>query len=577
MRTAGRELKTLLGHIGSSLPLYVIALFLSIIAGIIEGPVLAHSIAVLVKSIVDLDLALVSRSCALFALAAASLGISLGLSSYLTAKVMESTAFSMRSEVFSGAMRADMKHWNDHRVGDTVSVLTNDVETAKQGIKLFQRMVADLAIIISSTVMIAVWVPEVLMAVAIMGSLSAWISSMLAKPVRSISNLYQMGLEENTAITTEVFGGLAAIKSLSAENTMIDRVSRVIDDQYRIGTRRGNLIGLQQGIANLTQIFSLVALAFVVAVMVLRGKIDLGQAVGVFQLAGAPFGRLARLTTVWTSFQQNLAGAKRVDSSWSIPREKDRAETDTAATPSGDILLQFREVTFSYPAGDTVLEQVSFDVRRGAKVAIQGSSGSGKTTILRLILRFLDPTKGSIRVGGKDIRHMSFRELRQNISYVAQDPFIFPGTIIENILMGNPEATPGEVISAAELANAHEFVGKLPDGYHTRLDEGGGNLSGGQKQRICLARAFLKRADILLLDEPTSSVDTISAALIQDSIDFYSKESAVIMISHNKDAVYDADVVFEVAGGKVTLARQRNGLNSMEAQQKTPKSEVVGG
>jgi ATP-binding cassette subfamily B protein len=218
-------------------------------------------------------------------------------------------------------------------------------------------------------------------------------------------------------------------------------------------------------------------------------------------------------------------------------------------------LLEFDSVTFGYEPQRAILDGACFRVKEREKAALVGPSGGGKTSVLRLIQRFYEPWKGTIRLRGKDISRMPLRELRSQVGLVPQEPFIFPGTVRENIAMGNERASLDEIIAAAKLANAHEFITQLPEGYDTLLDERGSNLSGGQKQRICLARAFLKDADLLLLDEPTSAVDAESEALIRQSVDEYASQKTVLVVSHTEGVVEGAGVILSLTDGKVVERR----------------------
>ncbi|HHY44996.1 MAG TPA: ATP-binding cassette domain-containing protein [Firmicutes bacterium] len=197
------------------------------------------------------------------------------------------------------------------------------------------------------------------------------------------------------------------------------------------------------------------------------------------------------------------------------------------------------------------MSAINFTVREGERVALVGPSGSGKTTLFKLLLRLYRPDSGHIRLRGKDIGSIPLEELRQQIAFVPQEPWIFPGTVLENIALGRPGASRSEIVRAATLANAHEFISALPQGYDTLLTERGGNLSGGERQRICLARAFLKDAPVLLLDEPTSSVDSESERLIADALNRLCVGRTVITISHTGRILKGCDLVLRLDGGQI--------------------------
>jgi subfamily B ATP-binding cassette protein MsbA len=282
------------------------------------------------------------------------------------------------------------------------------------------------------------------------------------------------------------------------------------------------------------------------------------------QLASLPIAVFGSLGQSWAAIQQNLAAGRRLVASLQIPVERDAEDavslpsSDTGLEPrpeARDCVLEFDSVTFGYEPPKTVLDGACFRVKEREKAALVGPSGGGKTSVLRLIQRFYEPWGGTIRLRGKDISRMPLRELRAQVGLVSQEPFIFPGTVRENIAMGNEAASLDQIITAAKLANAHDFIAALPERYDTVLDERGGNLSGGQKQRICLARAFLKDADLLLLDEPTSLVDAESEALIRQSVDEYASRKTVLVVSHKEGVVEGAGAILTLVDGKVVESR----------------------
>ena len=219
--------------------------------------------------------------------------------------------------------------------------------------------------------------------------------------------------------------------------------------------------------------------------------------------------------------------------------------------PKGEI--EFRNVSFGY--GNAlqlpVLRNISFKVLPGQVVALVGSTGAGKTSVISLLSRFYDPWKGEILFDGVNISDLKLHSLRENVSLVLQDPFIFPMTIGENIAFGNPEASFEEIIEAAKGSQAHDFISKLPDGYETMISESGSSLSGGEKQRIAIARAFLKKAPVLILDEPTSAVDALTEAKIFEALSYFSKGKTVFLISHRLSTIKHADQIITIKDGAV--------------------------
>jgi len=215
--------------------------------------------------------------------------------------------------------------------------------------------------------------------------------------------------------------------------------------------------------------------------------------------------------------------------------------------------LSFKNVTFSYPTRTEtkVLRKLNMEINSGQKVALVGPSGSGKSTIIQLLERFYDPISGTITIDGVDLKSLDLKSYRRNLGLVSQEPILFSGTIFENILFGNPDATQEEVESAAKMANAFDFIMKQPEGFNTMVGEKGTQLSGGQKQRIAIARAILKNPKILLLDEATSALDTESERLVQSALDQLMQNRTTIIIAHRLSTVRNADVICVMMNGKI--------------------------
>jgi ABC-type multidrug transport system fused ATPase/permease subunit len=284
----------------------------------------------------------------------------------------------------------------------------------------------------------------------------------------------------------------------------------------------------------------------------LSGNLSIGDLFLFLGYLSALYGPVNSLTTaIGATIAIGARGKRVMDILDSNETMKEQAHAVEIHHPRGEI--EFRNVTFGYGSSSQqpVLKNISFKVPPGQVVALVGATGTGKTSIISLLARFYDPWKGSILFDGIDISHLKLHSLRENISLVLQDPFIFPMTIADNIAFGNPEASFDEIVDAAKASRAHEFISKLPEKYETMISEAGSSLSGGEKQRIAIARAFLKKASVLILDEPTSAVDALTEAKIFEAISRFAKGKTVFLISHRLSTIKHADQIITIKDGQV--------------------------
>jgi len=285
--------------------------------------------------------------------------------------------------------------------------------------------------------------------------------------------------------------------------------------------------------------------------MVSRGEINIGDIVGFSMYLGMFYGPIKSFSRLMEMSGTALAGCRRVfEVMDEVTDVKEKVNAKKMYKVKGEI--DFKEVSFSYNDEVNILQNINLKVNPGETVAFVGATGVGKTTIASLLNRFYDPQNGGILIDGIDIKDVTLKSLRDNISMVLQDTFLFNGTIYENIVYGWKEATREQVLKASKAANAHDFVENLEDGYDTIIGERGVRLSGGQKQRISIARAILRNSPILILDEATSALDTKTEKEIQAALDEISKDRTTIVIAHRLSTIYNADkiVVLEGAGIK---------------------------
>jgi ATP-binding cassette subfamily B multidrug efflux pump len=293
--------------------------------------------------------------------------------------------------------------------------------------------------------------------------------------------------------------------------------------------------------------------------LVIQGALTLGVVVAFLAYVTRFFQPIQELSQLYTTLQAATAGGERVlDLLDTAPEIQDLPEAVEMPTIEGRVEL--REVSFSYRGETRVLHDVNLAVVPGQTVALVGPTGAGKTTIANLVARLYDVTEGQVCIDGQDVREVTQHSLRRQMGLVPQDPFLFSGTIMDNIRFGRPAADLEEVIDAARLANSHEFITALPDGYETEIMEGGVNLSVGQRQLICIARAVLADPRILILDEATASVDTLTEALIQEALERLLAGRTAIVIAHRLSTIREADMICVLQAGRIIERGQHEQL-----------------
>jgi len=369
-----------------------------------------------------------------------------------------------------------------------------------------------------------------------------------AKYVRPAFRERQQELGELNAIVNDNLSGIREIKAFVREDLEAKRVGMGIN-HYRDSLLRAlRLMATFRPFVELTSSLGTVIIIYFGGRLAFQQVLPVEDLVAFFLYLNIFYQPIRMLSGAWENIQEALAGAERV--SELLAEQPEVVDKPDAVELSGRAkgTIVFQNVSFHYSRGGTVLENINLTVPANSVVALVGPTGVGKTTLASLIPRFYDVCDGCITLDGYDIRNLTLKSLRQQISIVLQDVFLFHGTVRENILFGRADATEKEMIEAAKIANAHEFIIQLPDGYDTLIGERGVKLSGGQKQRISIARAVLKDAPILILDEATSSVDTETEMLIQQALERLMADKTTIIIAHRLSTIRNADLIVVLEG-----------------------------
>jgi ATP-binding cassette subfamily B protein len=348
----------------------------------------------------------------------------------------------------------------------------------------------------------------------------------------------------------ETFASIRLVKSFAREPHEATRYATAGDATMRARIAVTWQQSMFSVLVGLTTVLGTAAVLIVGGLHVMRGQMTVGDLTVVLSYLGAVYGPLSAIAHTTGQVQGAVAGARRVRAMLAtIPETVDPPDAIPADRIEGH--LRFENVGFSYPDGTAVLHDITFAAEPGQMIALVGLTGAGKTTLVSLIPRFYTPTTGQVLIDGVDVRGYRIRSLRERIAIVLQDPVLFSGTIAENLRYGRLDATDAEIEEAARAAHAHEFISRLPKKYDTPIAEAGGGLSGGERQRLSVARAILKNAPILILDEPTSSLDAISEEIVFSALRRLRAGRTTIVIAHRLSTVRDADAILVLDGGRI--------------------------
>jgi subfamily B ATP-binding cassette protein MsbA len=382
---------------------------------------------------------------------------------------------------------------------------------------------------------------------------------MFGHEIQRVSQRAQERVAWLAQLLRQAFGGARVIRAFVQEEREIGNFLKENERTFHENLRISQLIAIQVPIVSFATALGLVGVVWQGGHLVTSGVITAGTLVSFLAYAGIAVEPLIALSRLYGGLRQGLGALDRVVEVLSVPEGVvDAPHAIDAPAIRGDV--RFRNVSFSYDHTTTVLHEITLAVGAGERIAVVGASGAGKSTLVNLIPRFYDPTSGVVEIDGKDLRMLKLRSIRRQIGLVPQETMLFLGTIRDNIAYARPEASEDEVATAAEVANAHQFILNLPAGYSTRLGEDGVQLSGGQRQRLAIARAVLTDPRIIILDEATSALDAESEQLIQEALDRLMEGRTTFIIAHRLSTVRKANRIVVLEGGRIVEQGHHDGL-----------------
>ncbi len=460
--------------------------------------------------------------------------------------------YDIRENLYSHLQKLSLSYYSNTRAGEIISRVINDVEQTRNFVMIgLMNVWLDLAtILIAIGIMLTMDVPLTIVTLLAFPFYGYSVKHFFGK-LRELTRKRSQALADVQSYLHERVNGVSVIKSFSLEEVERDRFDEVNDNFLEKAIDHTKWNAKAFAVVNtITDVAPLLVLGYA-GYQVIHGGLSLGTMVAFIAFIERVYSPLRRLVNSSTALTQSFASMDRVlelmEEKYDIVDKKDAIELPPIIGG-----IEFKDVNFAYESeGESVLNHVNFNVQPGETVAFVGMSGGGKSTIVSLIPRFYDTTEGAVLIDGHDVKDVQIESIRNQIGIVLQDNILFSDSVKSNILMGKPDATDEEVITAAIAANAHDFIEELPEGYDTTVGERGVKLSGGQKQRIAIARVFLKNPPLLILDEATSALDLESEALIQESLEHLAKERTTLIVAHRLSTITHADKIFVIDAGKV--------------------------
>jgi ABC-type multidrug transport system fused ATPase/permease subunit len=474
---------------------------------------------------------------------------------YYLVPIRNGVVRDIRRDVYGKILSLPVGYFTDERKGDIMARVTNDVQEVEWGImnSLEAAFREPLNIIIFLVTMFTMS-PELTTFVLVLLPIAGLAIGRVGKSLKKKSSLAQGKMGQLLSNLEESLGGLRIIHAFTAEEKSEKRFGEINQQLFRMN----NKIGRRRDLASpLSEFLGAVVLTIV---MYFGGRLVLGPDSSLepseFIAFIAIFSQLIppakSMTTAWYNIQKGLASSERIYHILDAPVAVKDPE-NPKELPSFQSQVHFDHLSFAYRKGDDgyVLKDIDLVLPYGKTIALVGQSGSGKTTLADMLPRYYDPDKGAVRIDGVDLRELRIKDVRKLIGVVTQESILFNDSVFNNIAFGVDHATEEQVIEAAKIANAHDFISAMPQGYHTNIGDRGGKLSGGQRQRLSIARAVLKNPPILILDEATSALDTESERLVQDALTHLMRNRTTLVIAHRLSTIVHADEIIVMHKGEI--------------------------
>ncbi len=473
---------------------------------------------------------------------------------FFLAPIRNGVVRDLRNKLMKKALNLPLSYYSNERKGDIISRMTTDVQEIEWSImQTLELIFREPLLIIISVVMLINISPYLTLYVILLLPIAGLIVSLIGKSLKKSAIKSKAVYGSLFSIMEETLGALKVIKGFSAEKFLLKKFSSTNQQHFDLSVNIYRKTDLASPISESVVVAVLMFVMFLGGTMVLTvGSLSAAAFMGYFAVASQILPPIKQITVAYNNIQKGVASEERIEKILDAPVLINEP-LNPKIISNFENGIAFKNVSFAYKKGDEgyVLKNINLNIEKGKCIALVGQSGSGKTTLADMIPRFYDPSMGEIFIDEINVKDLSIKTLRSFMGIVSQEPVLFNDTIHNNIAFGIENASREDVIHAAKIANAHEFINAIPEGYDSNVGDRGSKLSGGQKQRIAIARAILKNPPILILDEATSALDTESERTVQDALNKLMKNRTSIIIAHRLSTIVHADEIIVLQNGEI--------------------------
>lgn len=489
---------------------------------------------------------------------------------YFIAPIRNGVVRDLRNKMHKKALELPLSYYSDEKKGDLMSRMTTDVQEIEWSIMQTLEMIfrEPLTVVILFTLMLLISAKLTLYIILLL-PIAALCIAILGKSLKNASRKTKETLGQIISLIEESLGSLKVIKAFGAEKTVHQKFEDLNQIFYKQSVKVYRKTDLSSPLTESIVAGILMLILFIGGNMVFNNELTAALFITYFGLASQLIPPIKQLTTSYNNIQKGIASEERIEKILNAEITIKDAPNATSLS-SFNNSIEYKDLWFAYHKGDDgyVLKGINLTVQKGKTIALVGQSGSGKTTLADMLCRFYECSKGQLLIDGIDIKQLNLQSLRKHIGVVTQESILFNDTVLNNIAFGLTDVTKEQIIQAAKIANAHEFIMQMPNGYETTIGDRGGKLSGGQRQRLSIARAVLKNPEILILDEATSALDTESEKLVQEALTNLMKNKTSIVIAHRLSTIANADEIIVMEKGEIKERGNHQQLSSLNGAYK---------